>query len=566
MKRCYILYIILLFNLNVKSQTISVTTSAQTRVPPKVGYMLNYLTKPEWTNQSFLDSVRKLNPSLIRYPGGTESQYFDWQTGRSIPSSNWTNGSLFNHSYIGIVPHVSHTLNDLLYFYQITNVKPVFCLNLLTKTLSNQIEMLQTANSMGIPVEYIELGNELYFEDQDFINKYPNPIDYVLDMKDNWIPQLTALFPNANIAVIGSYDGLVDLNGNIVPSRISNWNSTLYAQNLSANAITFHYYIPPNTTLLSNPNASQALAAPFKHWPTLQNNTLNGVTNGMECWITEYNLNDGNQTNYAIASSWIHGLYTASLFSLMLVDEKIKMLLNHQIAGSPAFASLASYTTFGDTISNRLTAEGNAMRILHKAIKGKASAKKLQFSLNPLITIQTTNYPSLLGWFFENTQEKALYVLNLSNTSFTLDVSANIVGNYEFEIINTTNPLLKNITSLNLNINKGINNGNISIPPFSLLYITDLVTLDVTNNIEENSFIIFPNPANDVLTIKNKSSKIKLKEIQVLDILGRLIISKEVSGLDEEMKLHLEFLGKQPLLLKLIQSSGNVEIHKILKQ
>jgi len=560
-----VIFCLFIFIFSSEAQIISVTSSSQTRVPPKVGYMLNYLTKPEWSNQSFLDSIRKLNPSLIRYPGGTESQYFDWQTGRSISSNNWTNGSLFNHSYIGTVPHVSYELNDLLYFYQITNVKPIFCLNLLTKSLSDQILMLQTANSLGIPVEYIELGNELYFADQDFINKYPNPIDYVLDMKDNWIPQLSALFPNAKIAVIGSYDGLIDLNGNVVPSRISSWNSTLYAQNLPSNAITFHYYIPPNTTILSNPNATQALAAPFKHWPTLQLNTVAGVTNGMECWITEYNLNDGNQTNYAIASSWTHGLYTASLFSLMLEEEKIKMLLNHQIAGSPAFASLASYTPFGDTITNRLTAEGNAMRILHKAIKGKSQAKKLQFSSNPIISVQTTNYPSLLGWIFESTQEKSLYILNLSNTSFTLDVSAIFVGNYEFEMINSSNPLLKNITTSDLIINKGVNNGNISISPFSLIYISDYVTLDNLNYIEEDSLKIFPNPVNDVLTIKIKSSKIKLKEIQVIDMLGRILISKEITGFNEEMDLQLQHLGKQPLLLKLIHSSGKEELHKILK-
>jgi hypothetical protein len=62
--------------------------------------------------------------------------------------------------------------------------------------------MLQAADSLGIPIEYIELGNELFFTDKDFENKYPNPIDYVLDIKNNWIPQISALFPNTQIAVI----------------------------------------------------------------------------------------------------------------------------------------------------------------------------------------------------------------------------------------------------------------------------------------------------------------------------------------------------------------------------
>lgn len=133
--------------------------------------------------------------------------------------------------------------------------------------------MLKAANGLGIPVEYIELGNELYFTDTDYTNKYPNPINYVLDIKNNWIPQLSALFPNAKIAVIGSYDGMTDLKLNQVPERIRTWNSSLFEQNLNANAITFHYYLPPNTPTLSNPNVTQALAAPFKHWPILKANT-----------------------------------------------------------------------------------------------------------------------------------------------------------------------------------------------------------------------------------------------------------------------------------------------------
>jgi len=247
MKQLILSIIISILFVTTHGQTSIVTASNTSRPVPKVGHMLNYLTKPTWTNQSFIDSVKTLNLEIIRYPGGTESQYFDWQTGRSVPSSLWTNGTLFNHSYIGTVPHVSYPLSQLHYFYQQTGIKPIFCLNLLTKTLSDQIQMLQAAHSLGIPIEYIELGNELYFTDQDFVNKYPNPGDYVLDIKNNWIPQISALFPNAKIAVIGGYDGSTTLNGNSIPNRITSWNDTLFAQNINTNAITFHYYLPPTT-------------------------------------------------------------------------------------------------------------------------------------------------------------------------------------------------------------------------------------------------------------------------------------------------------------------------------
>lgn len=566
MKERILTIIFLIFLATAYGQTSVVTTSNISRPVPKVGHMLNYLTKPSWGNQSFIDSVQKLNLQLIRYPGGTESQYFDWQTGRSVPASLWTNGTLFNHSYIGTAPHISYPLSELHYFYQQTGIKPVFCLNMLTKTLSNQIQMLQTAASLGIPVHYIELGNELYFNVTDFTNKYPNPIDYLLDVKNNWIPQLSSLFPNAKIAIIGSYDGLTDLNNNTVPPRIYTWNDTLFAQNVGADGITFHYYIPPNTTTLSNPNITQALAAPFKHWQTMKINTVDKVTNGMECWITEYNLNDGNQTTYSIASSWTHGLYTAALFSQMLEEPKITMLLNHQITGSPAFASLASYTPFGDTLTNRLTPEGNAMRLIHQAVKGNNTATKLNFSNNPTITVNTTNYPSLIGWVFDNGADKELYLLNLSNTNFTLDLSSAITGTFEYEQISATNPLQKDITTQNLIINKGFSNSSIQSLAYSLTYVKNQSVAGISDINQTPKFIIYPNPTNHMAIIKGSQQNGKQIQIQIFDTQGRLIMSRQVHFQNGQTTIDLSNIPNQVLLIKLTDKNGIQETMKILKE
>lgn len=565
MKKIIITILTICLTQSIYGQTTIVSASNLTRSTPKIGHMLNYLTKPAWTNQSFIDSVIKLNLEIIRYPGGTESQYFDWQTGRSVSTSLWTNNTLFSHGYIGTAPHVSYPLTELLYFYQQTNIKPIFCLNLLTKTLSNQIQMLQTASSLGIPVEYIELGNELYFTDTDFINKYPNPIDYVLDVKNNWIPQISALFPNAKIAVIGSYDGVSDLNGNSVQSRITTWNSTLFANNVASNAITFHYYIPPNTTILSNPNITQALAAPFRHWPTLKVNTVDNVTNGMECWITEYNLNDGNQTNYAIASSWVHGLYTASLFSLMLEESKIKMLLNHQIAGSPAFASLASYTPFGDTLTNRLTAEGNAMRLIHKAVKGNTTATKLNFSNNTNITVNTTSYPSLIGWLFDNGISKELFILNLSNSNYSLDLTSIFNGTYNYEQISALNPLEKDITTQNLIISKGNSSSSFQSVPYSLLYASNENFLGVDNISLGNDFLVYPNPTQNRVIIKQNNNQ-TFSEYQIFNLQGKLIKSKQCEFLNGELVVDISYLPSNIYLFKFINSNRQFSTIKIVRE
>jgi hypothetical protein len=439
---------------------------------PKLGFMSNYLNKPSWRNQSFIDSVRKLGLEIIRYPGGTESQYFDWQTGRSIPATSWGPSGLQNHGFIGTVPHVSYPLSELKYFYDQTGVKPIFCLNLLTKNLSDQLQMLQTAQSLGIPVEYIELGNELYFADADFVAKYPTPNDYVSDIKNNWIPTLTSSFPAARLAVIGSFDLNVDLNGNPVPARISTWNNAVLSQIATNHAITFHYYLPPNTTTLSNPVVPQALAASFKHWTTLKQATLAIVPAGRDVYITEYNLNDGNQTQYAIASTWTHGLYTSALFLQMIEEPSIKMLLNHQITGSASFASLTSFTPYGDTIHNRLSAEGNAMRLLHQTLIGSDSCFKFQFSNNLTIQASGVSYPGLMGLCVKKQGRTHGLLLNLSDQSVQVNLSSLALSTFLYEQISTSNPLQKNIDTRQLSIVRGSVTSSIVIPRYSLTSLT----------------------------------------------------------------------------------------------
>jgi hypothetical protein len=94
--------------------------------------------------------LKQLDPETLRYPGGTEADYFDWHTGKP------TNGS---SSY-------SFTLTDLYHAYQATGAPPVFDLNVLAAgnrlNTSDQVAMLTAAQNLSLPVKYVEIGNELY--------------------------------------------------------------------------------------------------------------------------------------------------------------------------------------------------------------------------------------------------------------------------------------------------------------------------------------------------------------------------------------------------------------------
>jgi|GEM_PF-2610569 len=95
-----------------------------------------------------------------------------------------------------------HTLEDFKQAADYLGSTPIFVLNILSDNLQSQLEMLRQAHHIDLPVQYIELGNELYFSTADFQNRYPTAGDYARAM-NTWNDSLTVQFPDAGIAVAG---------------------------------------------------------------------------------------------------------------------------------------------------------------------------------------------------------------------------------------------------------------------------------------------------------------------------------------------------------------------------
>ncbi len=115
-----------------------------------------------WTDPRTLAAVKALNLQSLRYPGGTDANYWDWHTGWVYPSFPTGAGPF------------SETLKDFAPLVKLTG-PPIFDLNVMTYNNSiatpaqtsamvqDQVAMLKAAQQLGMPVEYIELGNELLF-------------------------------------------------------------------------------------------------------------------------------------------------------------------------------------------------------------------------------------------------------------------------------------------------------------------------------------------------------------------------------------------------------------------
>jgi alpha-L-arabinofuranosidase len=169
--------------------------------------------------------------------------------------------------------------------------------------------MLNAIKSLGVPIEFIELGNELYFNEADYVAAFPTGTDYAVKA-NTWITQLRTAFPTAKISAVLQCNNATASN-----PRFANWNSQVVANTIaSVDAYTYHIYIPVGGSF-------QSRKAEFE---TVLTNTN---TLAKELWITEYgNQNDITDPNYYSDLE--------ALADYVERYPKVTIALNHLIVGN----------------------------------------------------------------------------------------------------------------------------------------------------------------------------------------------------------------------------------------
>jgi hypothetical protein len=212
------------------------------RTPPRVGYNQSSEWKPASTDGTFDMGVAKLSAEIIRYPGGSISQFFDWRTGSRVGKDKLSNeqklakSNLREKIYRKKKNQEAYTLEVLKQEMNKHGLDVVFCLNLLTSTLEEQLAMLEAAQRIGIPVKYVELGNEVFFGDKLFRLRFAHGRKYATEM-NQWKRVIQQKFPNAMIAAAGNLHDYDD-----VRARRDNWNQAVFEKINKLEALTIHVY------------------------------------------------------------------------------------------------------------------------------------------------------------------------------------------------------------------------------------------------------------------------------------------------------------------------------------
>ncbi len=454
-----------------------------------------------WDQAELLDAFQRVGVRHIRYPAGTLGNYWDWDEGwidQSIPDSlmiRWVTENRLRESSF------RYPLENLAKLTRATGAVPVFVLNMLSKDLDHSLRNLRRAADLGIPVRYIEMGNELYFNIPYPLQRYPQPEDYARTC-ERWITVLRAEFPEARFAIVGSHLE--------VHARQKDWTKRILALCPSADAVTYHAYNPsgldgrmtgrnlmPGEEGIGNPHTATRTAPDDikarQRWereqlrdPAAYTNLLTtaetgarewhaaGIPAGMEIWATEFNMRDDRSI---VRGSWAQALLL-SVYYGEFYRAPVRLMTIHNFVGD-LFGLVYTNTTETDYLIDRpravvpyaLTAAGVVTNIFAQATGAATGCTLLNYPDAPLLEDDRKQaFSSVRGLHFTGAVERGL-LINYGLEAVTVDVPPTLAVALAYTYCA---PLDRTIMGWNDvdTTTTYISGGKITLPPTSITQLT----------------------------------------------------------------------------------------------
>ena len=383
------------------------------------GFNTNILGGPAWQDPKFITIIDQFKPQLMRYPGGTVANYWDWKKGFVLDN-------LPDDTPLGLKNlkmKVSATLDEFKVAADRIGFRPVFVLNMETSNLPYQMEMLHYANTIGLEVKYVELGNEFYFQHtRNLRNKYPSGKAYA-EESNRWAMKIKEDFPDALIAV----HGLIDPRSPEERPKnrvMEEWNDSMkeiVEESPWIDAVALHIYIPNGIKTSEEMNTLQGIQKSLtQSYLGLEalNQTILRLPSNKKIWITEFNLMDQHQT---LHSRWAHGLSVGVQLLSYLDRDDVEMVLYHSLIGRSDFTAFfkdADGLYYGyPELKTKPWSLSSAGIVLREIFEGMVDAEKVQELGFPYSFLNATNGELIAFTFWDKTKQH-IVLINFSPGRF----------------------------------------------------------------------------------------------------------------------------------------------------
>lgn len=593
----FVVSILICSNTSV-SQTVTTTLDPIVRDVSEVNIGFNRRSDPGtwWTDASFINLLSQMNPDVVRYPAGTQANYWDWSTGQFLENTDkvWGNKEVVTiPTFVNALP----SRTKAVYVVNIARPTPATGIDVnaseailksdatLNLKITDMLSAIDAFAQAGKLPYAIELGNEFYFGniesgifqieevDNNGTTEYYSGWDQVnnqpfqssskqdatdvtalfyLEQAKVIVNAIKALYPNMKFALCTTKSG----NGTSARER---WNNSIF-DNLQNNpefttlsndidAVTQHHYLNDaygvQTVITNNVEAKVAIAEGIQY-PIDKQADYDLVPYDYKIWYTEYGVTKG-----IAEETWASGLrYAALLYSWFNRGDKVEQLLYHHISDN-------TIVQVGSPM--KLAPIGIAQKLIAQAFVNMTEMQKINFSSNP---ISVNGIESLFGYKFINAEKETLLIININDADFTdvqLDNLFDYNGTQNLTQYRSVQPYVfgvaegdSNILSTNTTISNTFNARGFSI---SVVEVENTLGLE---DISKNSITVYPNPVKDVLTIEANTA---LKRIMVYSIDGSKVLT--VKNIKNN-SIDLSTLTSGMYLLKIETNKGS-EFKKLIK-
>mgnify|MGYP001822993973 FL=1 len=367
-----------------------------------------------WTDNSFIDLVSEMNPNVVRYPAGTQANYWDWREGKFLENTDKS----WNNKEVVTIPTFVNALPDrtkAIYVVNIARPTPITGVDVnaseavlksqatLDTKIIDMLAALAEFDAQGKLPFAVELGNEFYFgniesgifqivesnglfysgwddaNNQPFVsNSKADATEitakFYLDQCKDIVASIKAAYPSIKIIITTTKGGT---------SARDRWNNTIFdeLQNNSSYtslkndtyAVTQHFYIKDGLLTPITDNASSKVAiAEGIEYPISKQSDYNLVPNDYKIFITEYGATKG-----IAEETWASAVrYAAFTYGWIELGDKIEQLDWHYISDNNVVND--------DNLPMKLAPVGMAVKILQQAAVNMTEMQEISFSPNPI--------------------------------------------------------------------------------------------------------------------------------------------------------------------------------------
>ena len=439
-------------------------------------------------NQAKAAALKEIAPSLLRFPGGSQANFYDWKSGlldfHENPQSSqyvkfWAQAA---RRIATTFPRGVH-LEDFIPFAREVGADVLLVPNIETSTVESQTEWFQKLAGEGILPKNIELGNEFWIgmsQDPDSLRRWPDEPSAAAVMHRYEQALRPIVGPVAKFAVqaAGAAFWVGPQARGALAQRLNGWDAALHAESWF-DAVTIHLYpvLEPLQPLPGGSTHEGLFRYLMARCDGGVDRTIGSVAArvpGKEIWITEWSAHGAGNWARSGVDPVTAAMFTQAATRMLLailrhpqVTRELFFTLNFDAQGHSCFIRGADGSYHPEPIAQIL---GWFNRAANFGARFQRVIEQGAAPVSPGVSFGDT-YREVEGAIFLSAGLTTLILQNSGARARTFDPTAGgrLPAPKSAELINASD--LNDSERHTVQINSVPGTGPLPVPPYSLMRI-----------------------------------------------------------------------------------------------